>query len=357
VNIEPLPPIPSPPEHHWRQFRINILPSLTFLAVTLAAVWLWGKNLSNPLVMAQAEAVQADVTSFKAGRIARLHVMLYQDVQAGDLIAEVDAADPLILSNTVAVIRAEMDLIRINAGLDAGDKVRLAGFQLSWMESRAELLANQAQLAYAQREFDRISTLYAEKLETQAILDLARSTRDQYAALVEQQTLAVAAAEQAMRGFDPTAAAESPAIKTELALAEQNLHLAEAELQPILLRAPISGRINRLDKMPGASVAAGDVIVTVASPTSERIVGYLSQPLRIEPVVGMKVQVRSRGLVRAVSETHITHVGARIEMFDAPLRVRGMGAAQERGLPIVMAMPPNFNVRPGELLEVRLLVD
>jgi len=324
----------------------------------MIAVWLWGRNLASPLVMGQAESIQADVASYKAGRVARLHVTLYQDVKAGDLIAEVDAADPLVLSNTVAVIRAEMDLIRVNAGLDGGDKVRLAGFQLNWMESRAQLLANQAQLAYAQGEFDRISALFADSLDTKANLDLARSVRDQYAALVEQQSLAVAAAELAMRSFDPATAGSDPSPVTfALALAEQKLHLAEAELQPIKLTTPISGRINRLDKMAGSTVAAGDAIVTIASPTSERIVGYLSQPLRIEPVVGMKVEVRSRGLVRTVAETRIIHIGPRIELFNAPLRVRGMGAAQERGLPIVMAMPPDFIVRPGELVDVRLLLN
>jgi multidrug resistance efflux pump len=249
-------------------------------------------------------------------------------------------------------------VIRVNAGLDGGDQVRLAGFKLNWMESRAQLLANKAQLAYAQAELERVTALYADNLTTKSNLDLALSARDQYAALVEQQTLAVAAAEQAMRSFDPaTATAESPSVKSELVLAEQKLHLAEAELQPIKLAAPISGRVNQISKLPGSAVVAGDAIVTIASPTSERIVGYLSQPLRIEPVVGMRVEVRSRGLVRTVAETKITHIGPRIELFDAPLRVRGMGAGQERGLPIVMALPSGFNVRPGELVDVRLLVN
>jgi hypothetical protein len=58
-----------------------------------------------------------------------------------------------------------------------------------------------------------------------------------------------------------------------------------------------------------------------------------------------------------VGEARVTDIGPRIELFDAPLRVRGMGAAQERGLPIVISMPPNLSIRPGELVDIRLLVN
>jgi hypothetical protein len=73
--------------------------------------------------------------------------------------------------------------------------------------------------------------------------------------------------------------------------------------------------------------------------------------------VGMKAEVRSRGLVRKVGEAQVTDIGPRIELFDAPLRVRGMGAAQERGLPIMISIPPNMSIRPGELVDIRLLVN
>ena len=47
------------------------------------------------------------------------------------MIAVVEATDPLVLSNTIAVIHAEMNLIRAEAGLDNGVQVRLADFRLA----------------------------------------------------------------------------------------------------------------------------------------------------------------------------------------------------------------------------------
>jgi multidrug resistance efflux pump len=358
MTPERLPPIPSPPEHHWRQIRASLLPCLTFAAVLALAVWLWGKNLATPVIIGQAEAPQADVTTFQAGRLTRLTVHLFQQVQAGDVVAIIEASDPLVLSNTIAVVRAEMELIRADGGMDAGDKTRLADFRLSWMIRRAELTAAKAQLNWAQAEFDRITKLAAEKFSSQFELDVARRDRDQYALEVAERGAAVEAAEKAWKELDPsTSKGESQSTKAALALAERQLQLAEAELQPIKLTAPISGIVSKIDKYENSAVATGDAIMTIASATPDRIVGFVSQPIRLEPKVGMRAEVRTRGAIRTLGQTQVTHVGPRIELFDAPLRVRGMGAAQERGLPIVMALPPNIHVRPGELVDIRLLVN
>jgi multidrug resistance efflux pump len=348
MNPEPLPPVPSPVEHHWRQFRVNAIPGLAFLVVLGFTIWLWGKNLANPLVMGQADSIVTDVATPKSGRIAKLNVSLYETVKAGDVVAIVDAADPLVLSNTLAVIRAEMNLIRVNGGWDNGDRIRLAEFRLNWMVHRADLAAAQAQLIYARGELERASALAAEKIDATDQLDVARRDYDQLTLQIEQLKQAVDAAEQTWREVDPAEAnRESPSIQAKLAVSEQKLHLAEAELMPITLTAPISGRVSKLDKLEGATVVAGDPIATIANPTADRIIGYLSQPLRIEPRVGMRAEIRSRGLVRQVGEARVTEIGPRIEMFDAPLRIRGMGASQERGLPIIMSIPSNMNVRPG----------
>ncbi len=358
MSPDPLPPVSSPPEHYWRQFRINVVPTLAFVAVLGITVWLWGKNLANPVVMGQAESVAQDVSSPKPGRVSQLNVRLFQEVNAGDVIATVDVTDPLVLSNTIAVIHAEMDLIRAEAGLDNGDKIRLADFRLSWMIRRAELASAQAQLTYARNELQRKSELVAEKIDTSDSLDVAQRDFDQATLDVEQKTLAVEAAEKTWHELDPaTPTAESPATKAALAVAEENLKLAEAQLQPIVLTAPISGRVSKVDKLAGTTVTEGIPIVTIASTTPNRIIGYLSQPLRIEPKVGMRAEVRSRGLVRKVGEAQVTEIGPRMELFDAPLRVRGMGAAQERGLPIIISIPPNMRILPGELVDIRLLVN
>ncbi|MBC8094707.1 MAG: biotin/lipoyl-binding protein, partial [Akkermansiaceae bacterium] len=199
MTPEALPPVPSPPEQYWRQFRVNALPAITCLGVLALTFWLWGKNLANPLVMGQAEALESEVSSPGPGRIARLNVKLYQNVQAGDVIAIVEAAQPQIMSNAVALARAEMEALRINGGLDAGDLVRLADFQLSWMVRRAELAMAKSQLIWAQTEFERVSALARDKYLGPFDVDTAKRDRDQLNVEVEQRTLAVETAEKAWK--------------------------------------------------------------------------------------------------------------------------------------------------------------
>ena len=70
MNPDPLLPIPSPAAHRWRQFRVNVLPHVTFGLVLITVIWLWGRNLANPLLIGQAEGLEADVASPRAGRIS-----------------------------------------------------------------------------------------------------------------------------------------------------------------------------------------------------------------------------------------------------------------------------------------------
>ncbi len=317
-------------------------------------------NLANPLVVGQAESPQVEVASLKPGRISKLNVVLFQEVKVGDVLAVVEIADPLVASNTVAKILAQMNLIRVSAGLDSAGRINLADFRLKCVIRRAELVVAQARLQWAQAEYERVNDLVADKISSPSALDIARRDRDQGAVEIEQKTLAVEASDKALRDLDPTTAdPESPIMKATLELAEQELRLAEAQLAPVILTAPLAGRISILGKLAGSVVLAGAPIVTISSPTPNRITSYLNQPLRIEAKIGMNVEVRSRGLVRRTGAAQILDIGPGVTLFNATsaFRVRGMSPAQERGLPFVMNAPTNMFLRPGELVDIRLLVN
>jgi len=356
MKLEPLPPIPSPPAHHWRQFRVKVLPPLSFLGVLLATVWLWSENMVNPLLYGTAESRQADVISPVDGCVVRLLVEQYQQVNAGDLIAVVGAVKPEILTNTVAMIRAEIEAIRADAGFDAGDKVRYAQFQLDWMQQRAELASLKVQLIWAEAEFERISRLVKENISFQEEYDTAkRDMEDTRAQIAEKQALVEQTGESIKRLNPDTFDPDTAAVRAAVAVAQQQLKLAEAELQPVYLTAPIAGQVSKVNKFPDSMVATAEVIATIADPHVDRIIGYVSQPIRLEPKVGMPVEIRTRGAQRMTGRAQITHVGPRIELFTAPLRIRGMGAAQERGLPFVVSLPPEMKLLPGELVDVTII--
>lgn len=354
MNPDPLPPIQSPPAHHWRQFRVNILPHVTFGIVLLAVIWLWGRNLANPLLTGQAEGLEANVASPRAGRISHLNVVLYQEVKAGDVIAIVDNADPLILSNTLNLARAEMNAIRVDGGFRPTDKVNYAQLEFSWLNLRGDLASIKAQVAFAEVELQRETQLLADKLVSQEIYDLAKRNHETLQQSLLQKQEVVAAMEKNLKQLNPASTDESKYINAAIAVAEQNFNVAEAQLAPLKLVAPITGSVRSLSQLSGTTVTAGATIVTISSSEVKHIISYLSQPLRLEPKVGEKVIVRGRGLNRSTGIATITHIGPRVEIFASPLRVRATDPAQQHGLPFIMTVPANLKLLPGELVDLTL---
>ncbi len=357
MKSAPLPPIPSPPDHLWRQFRFNVIPVLAFLVILCVAAWLWGRNLINPLMVGTAEAAETDVSSPKAGWLSQLKVQLYQDVQAGQVVAIVDPLEPGVLSNTVALVRMEMEAIRTDRGYGAGDRVRYEQFHLEVMLQKADLVISRAQALWASNEFVRVSRLFNNDVDSLSNQDTAKRDFEQAQRTLEEKAAALKIAQESLDRLDPDSASnESPSLRVALAIAEQNLHLAEAQLQPILVKAPISGRVYSIKKLPGTAVSGGEAIVSITSLHVTRIIAYLVQPVSIEAKVGMMAEVRTRGPLRANGPAIVLNVGPRIEMFDAPLRMRGLGSAQERGLPIEISVPPTLSLRHGELVDIRLIL-
>lgn len=355
MKLDPLPPIASPPAHLWRQFRVKALPFATFAVALGVTVWLWTVNQANPLVMGTAQGLEADVASPQPGTLVELRVTRFEEVKQGQVIGVVQGTNPQVASNTLAVLKAEMTVLRAQAGYDAGDRLRYGQLELDWMLERADLVALRQQLAYAEAEYQRVERLLEEKIVDESTYDIAKRDRKQARDLVAIRSAAVETTGQTLDQLDPQGvAADSPSMRASLDLLSAKLGLAEAEFQPTLLRAPIDGRVSKVYKLQGTAVADGDPVVTVASPDVDYILGYIAQPIRVEPTLGMDVEVRSRGLNRTVGQASITEVGPRVELFNAPLRVRGMGNAQQRGLPILVSIPPNMQLRPGQLVDLRL---
>jgi len=356
MKAEPLPPIPSPPAHLWRQFRVKALPGVAFAAAFGVTAWLWMVNQANPFVMGTAQGLEADVASTQAGILDKLLVTRYQEVSKGDEVAIVRRTDTQVVSNSLAVLKAEMDVVRTQAGYDSGDRLRYGQFQLDWMLERADLMALKQQLTYAEAEYVRTEQLLEKKIVEPSVYDIAKRDLDQSRELVAALSAAVESTGQTLERLDPDSLeGESPAVRASLELLDAKLRLVEAEGQPVSLKSPIDGRVSKIYKLQGTSVADGEPIVTIASPDVDHILGYIGQPVRIEPEEGMKVKVRSRGLNRSKGDAKVTEVGPRIELFNAPLRVRGMGNAQQRGLPILVSIPVNMRLRPGELVDLHLL--
>ncbi len=82
-------PIRIPPAQRWRLVRPQVMHAIAFLVVCLAAAWAW-QNMTRPLTFAgHAEVIQANVTSPETGLLSNLVVSTFQQVNAGQRVADV----------------------------------------------------------------------------------------------------------------------------------------------------------------------------------------------------------------------------------------------------------------------------
>ena len=85
---EPLGPIPTPLMEHWRRIRFKFMNMAGFLVVCCGIAVTW-RYMAQPLTFpGQAEIIQASVTSPERGVLTNLLVGSFQEVKAGQPIAE-----------------------------------------------------------------------------------------------------------------------------------------------------------------------------------------------------------------------------------------------------------------------------
>lgn len=362
MKSDALTPIPIPLRQRWRDARMRALPVIVFGAALAAIAVLWKDHIAAPTMVGQTEAVLANASSPKAGVLAGLAVTRFQKVRAGDPLGHVLVADPKLLEASLAVIRSELDLLRANQQPIVAlqrNAVNYAQLRLDWMRQRAELAAAQVNLQLAESEFRRTEELFKSKIASESALDMAKASYEALQRQVEELRRLVGEGEQSFSNLQPGNAADISRISDEpmraaIAVQEAKLRLTEAELSPLLLRAPLDGVVAAICHRSGEAVIAGQPIVTIASTASARIVGYLRTPFRAEPKPGDRVQVRTRNAQRETGVAQIVGVGAQLEPLPAALQSTFRMAGAELALPLDISLPPGLKICPGELVDLTL---
>jgi multidrug resistance efflux pump len=368
--MDRLPPIPIPVAQLWREFRIRLAPLGVFAVALVAVMLLWRDNVVGPNLVGEVEAVQSNISSPKAGQLAGLSVLRLQRVRAGDVIAQVITTDPKVLQSSLAVIQAEIKLLRVNLEPVLGQQRYALNFdrlRLDWMDQRVQLATAKVHLQLAEADLRRDQELFAEKVVSQQVLDSARNHKESLETEVKERTALVAALEaqqqDRLKQMGPTESSSALAknanpedvMQASIKVQEEKLRLTELELSPIELTVPIDGTITSIHHRSGEAVVAGEAIVTLTALTSDRILSYLRPPLFMEPKVGMAVEVRARSFKRCVGHAAIIQVGSQMEPISANLSPGLPPHTHQVGLPVLVSLPAAQRLLPGEIVDLRIV--
>lgn len=358
---ESLSPIPTPPAHLWRQIRLQYLPGIVFAAGLVAAAVIWMRWVAPPTLIGEAEAIRAEVRAPNLGTLSELKVAPLQEVKAGQEIGRIAFADPRVLAASLAVLHAENEVIRTTMDPVISQQRMLLDYerlQLDLMSERVKLASLKAQLQLAQANFTRSESLYRNKMITDERFDEVKSARDSLTAQVEAQSELVARVEPTAKNSPSANALPSPVqgLDAALKVQEEKLRLTELQLGSAPITAPIDGIVTFVYRQPGEAVRAAEPIVQITSTHVDHIVGFLRQPLPLQPKRGMSVEVRTRTFQRRRALAAISGVGSQFEPIGptllAAMRLPVSTQLTELGLRVNITAPASLALKPGEHVDL-----
>jgi multidrug resistance efflux pump len=276
--------------------------------------------------------------------------------------------DPRMLESSLAVIRAELEMAKASLLPLTGHTRKWVEFErlkLEALQQRAALAAAQVKLRYAEAQFVRMDQLFQSggtnvtNVVSQQMYEIAARDRDTLRAEIASQTNMITGLERSLAGFEAAelhaeASSDEPELRAALRLQEERLKQAEAEMRPLTLRAPISGMVSLVYRRAGENIPAGEPLALIVGP-ADRIIGYVTQPTRFEPRVGMKVRVSSRAPGRPGGFGTIREVGADVQRMPTNLllSLSVSGRAVELGIPVLVSLPTGLSLRPGEVVDLQ----
>jgi multidrug resistance efflux pump len=358
-----LAPIPTPPAQRWKEFRLLYLPRTAFVVGTIVVAILWSHWVAPATLVAEAEVTHRDVRAPQAGVLVGLNVDMLKSVKAGEVIGRVASVNPLLLEADLNVIRAELVMVATTMA-GATDKFKMAldfeSMQLNWMNHRVSVASLQGRLQIAEADLVRGEELFKQGLVTEANIQQLRVQRESLTKQLEQEQQLMAHLEPIVHAFAPKDASDADlatknALDAALKVQDAKLHVAEQQLKPLALVAPIDGVVSMLARHNGEGVTAGEVVVRVTALTSDRITGFLRQPMAFVPKPGMKVELLTRGSPRTQTESKVLEVGPAMEPISATLMAAmrlPKSPPPPPGLRLQIEVPRGFKLVPGEFVDV-----
>ncbi len=349
-------PIPRPLTHRWRDVRLRYVPVLVYVAGICLIAWLWNAHWMPGTFTGEVQAVVANVASPQDGQLMTLSVRQFERVTKGQVLGSV-AWSPAAITAGLAAIRADLMVLRARMSVDGQrNQLDYQQVKVDQLDQKVDLAIARSRLRFAERELARQDKLRADKIASEYEYEFALDSRDALAAEVKEREQLIADMELALSALKPgtPSDANSHILETiDAAIQAQEERYRHATATT--LSAPIDGVVTKIYRQSGENIANGEPLLAISSEHAESIIGFVRQPISFEPQVGDVVVVRSRrGNKRVAVEATVMGVGARLELFTQPLRVRGFDSSQERGLPVLINLPDELALYPGELVDLVL---
>lgn len=354
--------IPIPASRKWREIRVRIIPFLVFFLIAGVVAWLWKDRVEATQMIGHVVGKQTEIRSPQPGSIADFRINTFDNVSAGEPIGQLVTTDPDILESELAIILAEIELLRLTADPVADQQRNLLNFeslQIDLMENRARLGIARIRKKAAGRHLQRITQLKERDMATEEELLTAET---EYHTLKEEIAITEELVERLAGRIDDLDMDKVIALWKEsdpraaaINVQKRTIDNIVAQMKPMVLRAPASGQVAHIYRHNGEFVGRGEIIARIYSETPDYILGYLRHPVHTMPEPGMKVAVNKQNRKRDEAIMVIEKVGVQMEKLEEETGLFRDRPFQTTGLPVRIAINHELGLLPGESVDIRLL--
>jgi multidrug resistance efflux pump len=349
-----MPVVPAPVGTHLREFRVKYLPVLVFGSTLLLIFQLWKQVPPSTGLRGVGEGSVSTLASPQDGFIKEVAVAPRGWIEAGQPLMTIVPFDP---RSRLDVLQSQLQLSRLTLEPSVADRnaINYERLRVDSLRLKQELAMAKANLNRAEKTLPRHEALMKERLLSEDLYELTVRDRDFYRAEVEEKTKAIVEIE---RGLDQLRGMSEPLRPGENSLAQElipklqeQVTAMETNWAPMTLVAPISGEVS-FYRQSGEFVRAGEILLIINAPQANHVVAYLKNPLPFEPEIGMPMEIITRRGKPQRFFTEISRIGARVEVITNALAYIPAGALVDVGLPLVLPVPENVPLRPGEIVDV-----
>ena len=360
------------------RLRRHFLPVVIWLGALAGIFFMFQQRSRSFEVVGFAQGQMRQIASTRTGQIKKIWVNLYDEVQEGQKVAELDdehyqaqlsSAQAEIAQVELQLAAAEDKLHVENQTREKNQKATIRTFTYDVERINIRLLDLNAGLETDQLVIKNVESerLNVEKLVQQNSLseyDLVqvKSRQDQLVKKIEITQKLIKAAEedlsQAVASREEYAGLEMlhPDIQKTLAplqqaIKVQNQRIKELQIEgkSLVLCSPLHGIISQILGRPGETVMPGEPIITVAEKEPTLIVAYLPES-RVNDIP-KKIKVIKSSTPPRIAESSIIRIGPSVE--TKPEIYWRNPNVPERGRACVIAVSPELELIPGERVGIR----
>jgi multidrug resistance efflux pump len=366
------------------RLRPHIMPVLVWLGVLSCVVVLFHHRSQRFEVLGIAQGQVRQIAATCTGRLKTLPIELFGKVSEGDTLAVIDVmlddenteAELAVMSAEIQHLQAELlptkerllseateretniiaDQRRFNVDVE---NVRLRILELKTLietdRITAEDLAVEVKIVEGLLEQDAVSPYELQKAKTQYNI-LAQKIEGSKRLLNQaEQNLKQAQQRQneyaKLRPQHPSADSAMTVIQKAIEVQEQRIKELIARREVLVLKSPIDGIVNHIQKGPGETILPGESILSITELIPREIVAYADENQAGLIEKRMAVKLVKNSTPAQIARSQVVHISSTIELM--PQRLWRSPNIAQWGRAMIIKIPPGLKLLPGETVGIR----